>query len=105
VPPPQIEEAQVNKLNAWCCARYSAIVLRVKAWDASVALRIEKWIRDRFYTTVLRSSAERVAGGLCTAAMIGMLVDPGNSGWASLALAIACGLLCVSARKPKGGKP
>lgn len=83
----------MKKLKEWFRARFS-----------SVALRIEKWIRVRFYTSVLRSSAERVAGGLSTAAMIGMLVDPESSGWAAVALAMAGGLLYVAARKPKGGK-
>ena len=83
----------MKRLKKWIRARYAA-----------VALRIEKWIRVHFYTSVLRSSAERVAGGLCTAAMIGMLVDPQSSGWATVALSIAGGLLYVAARRPKGGK-
>lgn len=89
VPPPQIEEAHVKKLKEWFRAR-----------NSSGTLRIAKWIRVRFYTSVLRTIAERVGAGISTAAVIGMLVDPVRNRWAG----IAVGLFYSAARKPKGGK-
>lgn len=76
MPPPQYEEAYVKKLKEWARARYS--------------------------TSVLRSAAERVAAGLTTAAVVAILIDATNSGWALGALAFAGALIHLAARLPKG---